>query len=358
MRLFARALKEALRYWKMLVLGASMLLRGRGAVAREYRRHLSDHRDHAPRRIAARFQPAHSAESEATIQRLTGEIAALEAQAPAANRPRELSRRIDALRGQVQTEQYHLRSSRWLQPYLDRFLPGKAFPTVLLIVAFVLGRHGGQANLVARRHDARQLRVAIDRPRHADANFQQGADAGSGRLQYASAPAAFPRTSCKRPTCWPAASRISTAGRFNEPLRIIVCLVGAMVVSWRLTLLRFFARRRRCFSIVWLNRKMREHVAAFLEPLARLPPRDARSLRLAANRAGIHDGRLRTRAVPRRHEGNAAIRDLAAYYNALANPLTEIFGIGMLCTALAVTAYLILNQETTHLRHHDRLRSR
>ena len=37
----------------------------------------------------------------------------------------------------------------------------------------------------------------------------------------------------------------------------------------------------------------------------------------------------------------------AAYYNALANPLTEIFGIAMLLTAMAVTSYLILNRATS-----------
>ncbi|MEM8865599.1 MAG: ABC transporter ATP-binding protein, partial [Planctomycetota bacterium] len=38
---------------------------------------------------------------------------------------------------------------------------------------------------------------------------------------------------------------------------------------------------------------------------------------------------------------------LARFYEALASPLTELLGMGMLCTGLMTSSYLVINQETT-----------
>jgi ATP-binding cassette subfamily B protein/subfamily B ATP-binding cassette protein MsbA len=38
---------------------------------------------------------------------------------------------------------------------------------------------------------------------------------------------------------------------------------------------------------------------------------------------------------------------LGQFYNVLTNPLTEVFGVAMLCTALAAAAYLVISGETT-----------
>src|SRR4029079_1790285 len=36
----------------------------------------------------------------------------------------------------------------------------------------------------------------------------------------------------------------------------------------------------------------------------------------------------------------------AAFYHSMASPVTELLGVGMLCTGVVVSAYLVINQET------------
>ena len=137
------------------------------------------------------------------------------------------------------------------------------------------------------------------------------------------------------------------AAQLNEPLRIVACLVGAMIISWRLTLLSLVFAPLSSFSIVWLNRKIRNISRSFinrshgyhhvmLEVFSSLQTVQAYTMEdYERERFSGATKQLRHTAI------------LAAYYNALANPITEIFGIGMLCTALAGAAYLLINHQTT-----------
>ena len=233
-----------------------------------------------------------------------------------------------------------------MQPYLDRFLPGKAFPTVLLIVAFVLA--GTVLKQILALTDtmlvnyvslsiARDMRMRIfnkalilDRAgfnTHGTSGFSthiiQTTDLLAGGITN------------------------FFGGAFNEPLRIIVCLTGAMIVSWRLTLVSLIFTPIVLYLIVKLNRRVRSTSRHFLQ---RSRGYNHVMLEvfgmLQTVQAYTMEGyeRERFRVVTKDMRRSAL---LAAYYNALANPLTEIFGIGMLCTSLAVTSYLILNQETS-----------
>jgi ATP-binding cassette subfamily B protein/subfamily B ATP-binding cassette protein MsbA len=135
-------------------------------------------------------------------------------------------------------------------------------------------------------------------------------------------------------------------GAVSEPMRILACLCGAWLISWRLTLISLVFAPLVAFLMLWLNRRIR-----------------AISIRVLKRSLGFHHvmlevfhsiltvqaytmedferGRFRESTKDMKR---AAIK--AQFYNALTNPLTEVFGMAMLCTALAASAYLVINGET------------
>ena len=135
-------------------------------------------------------------------------------------------------------------------------------------------------------------------------------------------------------------------GLVTEPLKILACLGCALLVSWRLTLACLVLAPVVGFLMVWLNRRMRSistgilsqskgyhHVllealnnvltvqAYTMEPFERQRFRDCTGDMLTM---GMH----------------------YSFYRALANPITEVLGIGMVATSIAVGAWLVINQET------------
>ena len=218
----------------------------------------------------------------------------------------QLNLQLEMLRGRLQAEQYALGSSEKLQPYLDKFLPSKPFPTVLLIVSLVVLSTllkqilsisdtllvSSVSQTIARDMRLRIFNKALvlDRP-------------GFNTLGISGFTTQIMQTTDGL------AGGITDfyGGALNEPLRIVACLTGALVISWRLTLLSLIFAPLAAFSIVWLNRRIRG-IAQRGKPCAGLPPCNARGFQFAADGAGLYDGGIRTRAVPPLDQGNAANR--------------------------------------------------
>ena len=134
-------------------------------------------------------------------------------------------------------------------------------------------------------------------------------------------------------------------GAVTEPLKIIACLGGAFCISWQLTLACLTLAPVVGFLMVWLNRKMRcleEHSCSSTW----FSSRDARSTNNvltvqaytmeAFERDRFRDSTNHMMKIGLRHN----------FYRALANPITEVLGIGMVATSIAVGAWLVINQET------------
>jgi ATP-binding cassette subfamily B protein/subfamily B ATP-binding cassette protein MsbA len=144
------------------------------------------------------------------------------------------------------------------------------------------------------------------------------------------------------------ASGITTVygGAVTEPLKIITCLGGAFLVSWRLTLACLTLAPVVGFLMVWLNRRMR-HISknilsrsrgfhhVLLEALNNVLTVQAYTME------DFERQRFRTCTSDMMRTGM-----WHSFYNALANPITEILGIGMVATSIAVGAWLVINQET------------
>jgi ATP-binding cassette, subfamily B, bacterial MsbA len=269
-------------------------------------------------------------------------LAAPETAPPEAAR---LRGRLDRIEIDSRREEVVLRSARTLAPWLDRFLPRDAFTTVLAVVSLIVFttflKHVfllASTMLVSwvAMDISRGLRVRVfDKAMELDrAQFMQRGSAGFlAQLTH---------------TTDMLASGITAfyGGAVTEPLKILACLGGALCISWQLTLACLTLAPVVGFLMVWLNRRIRgiskqilsrsqgfHHV--LLETLNNVLTVQAYTMEDFERRRfrGCTDDMLRT--------GMAH-----TFYFALANPITEILGIGMVATSIAVGAWLVINQET------------
>ena len=135
-------------------------------------------------------------------------------------------------------------------------------------------------------------------------------------------------------------------GAITEPFKIVACLGCAMAVSWRLTLACLVLAPVVGFLMVWLNRRMR-NVSQFV---------------LSQSKGYHHvlleslNNVLTVQAYTMEDFEKKRFRDCTGdmlrvgmhhtFYRTLANPITEVLGIGMVATSIAVGAWLVINQET------------
>lgn len=135
----------------------------------------------------------------------------------------------------------------------------------------------------------------------------------------------------------------------REPLKMIACLAGAAYISWQLLLLTLLIVPLAAVSIRWLARSIKRVVRRGMEEMSVMYGRleeTFRSIRVvkAFTREGFERAKFRktNRAYCRK-----AIK--IAKYESLTNPLTELFGILMVCVALVAGAYLVMGERTTLL---------
>jgi subfamily B ATP-binding cassette protein MsbA len=346
MHYFLRALREAAKSWPLLVAaffcsagvaalwGANIAalfpiievtLNGESLQSWNTRRI-----DEAEKKIAA---------SQAEIGRLE---AALAGGGPA---PADARATIDTLALVAVKEQAVLSSARSLGPWIERFMPSDPFKTVLLVVTFVVVstflKHGfllANTLLVSwvAMSISRDIRLkifdkalALDRAqfmRHGSAGFMAQITATADML----------------------ASGITTVygGAVTEPLKIAACLAGAVCISWQLTLACLTLAPVVGFLMVWLNRRIRSVSGSIL----------SRSMGFHHVLLEALNNVLTVQAYTmeefERERFRGCTRDMMkigirhAFFHALANPITEILGIGMVASSIAIGAWLVINQET------------
>jgi len=257
----------------------------------------------------------------------------------------KLRNRLDSLDLTRRGEEAIVYSGEKLRPWLDRFLPVDPFKTVLLVVVFVVVstflKHllllgstlivGWVAMNISRniRLKVFDKALELDRAqfmRHGSAGFMAQVTSTSEML----------------------ASGITSVygGAVTEPLKILACLGCAMMVSWRLTLACLLLAPVVGFLMVWLNRRIRAISKGVL----------ARSMGFHHVLLEALNYVLTVQAYTMEEFERQRFRNCTAdmlrtgmwhtFYHALANPITEILGIGMVATSIAVGAWLVINQET------------
>ncbi|MFM8735326.1 MAG: ABC transporter ATP-binding protein [Pirellulales bacterium] len=349
MHYFLRALREAARSWPLL---AAALLCSAGVAALW------------GANIAALFpiievtlkgdslqswNERRIEEAHARIATANASMADLEARLAAGiddpGERRKARNLLDALRLATRGDETIAISGEKLTPWLDRLLPRDPFQTVLLVVAFVVVstfvKHlllMGSTLLVSwvAMNISRNIRLKVfDKALELDrAQFMRWGSAGF-MAQVTS-------------TSDMLASGITSVygGAVTEPLKIVTCLGFAFMVSWRLTLACLTLAPLVGFLMVWLNRRMRSV-----------------SQNILSRSKGFHHVLLEalnnvltvqayTMEDFERERFRTCTRDMMrtgmwhSFYHALANPITEILGIGMVATSIAAGAWLVINQET------------
>jgi ATP-binding cassette subfamily B protein/subfamily B ATP-binding cassette protein MsbA len=253
--------------------------------------------------------------------------------------------RLDTLALRARGDEAIVYASRKLAPWLDRYLPTDPFTTVLWVVVFVVVstfvKHaflltGTLLVSWVAMNISRDLRLKVfDKALALDrAQFMRSGSAGF-MAQVTS-------------TSDMLASGITSVfgGAVTEPLKIMACLGGAVCISWQLTLACLTMAPLVGFLMVWLNRRIRGISKGIL----------TRSLGFHHVLLEALNNVLTVQAYTmedfEKQRFRSCTRDMMktgmwhTFYFALANPITEILGIGMVATSIAVGAWLVINQET------------
>jgi subfamily B ATP-binding cassette protein MsbA len=253
--------------------------------------------------------------------------------------------RIDALNLSMRGDEAIVYSSKKLQPWIARFLPTDPFTTVLWVVGFVVvSTFLKHAFLLANTlivswvamNISRDLRLKVfDKALELDrAQFMRNGSAGfMAQVTGTSDMLASGITSV-------------FGGAITEPLKIIACLAGAFCISWQLTLACLTMAPIVGFLMVWLNRRIRGISKSILDR-----SRGFHHVLLEALNNVLTVQAYTMEDFERQRFRNCTGDMLKtgmmhSFYHALANPITEILGIGMVATSIAVGAWLVINQQT------------
>lgn len=348
MKYFSQALKDAWRHWSVLAAAMACSL----AVAALWGLN-----------IAALFpiiQTTLNGESlqswnqqrieraESDLASHESELAAIEKKlADAKDGPRQV---LEIERGKIAAQVKKDRlTAEWagkIQPLFERWMPNTPFSTVVLVVCLVAGATALKQVLAVMNQMlvsyvsqsiGRDVRsrifnkaLALDRPTF----NRQGISGFTAHITHTT-------------------DMLSTGitnfygGAVTEPLRILACLMVAAFISWRLTLASLIFAPLAAFLMLHLNRRIRSLSYRVLD----------RALGFHHIMLEVFNGLHTVQAYSmeeferdRFRKATGSIKRtamLATFYNALSSPITELLGMGMLCTGLCVSSYLVIFRATS-----------
>jgi ATP-binding cassette subfamily B protein/subfamily B ATP-binding cassette protein MsbA len=135
----------------------------------------------------------------------------------------------------------------------------------------------------------------------------------------------------------------------REPIKMVVCLAGAAYLSWQLLLVTLLLVPFAAICIRWLARSIKRVVRRSMEEMSNLYAKleeTFRSIRVVKVFTRENLERAKFHHINRTYCAKAI---KIAKYESLTNPLTELFGILMVCIAIVVGAYLVIGNRTTLL---------
>jgi ATP-binding cassette subfamily B protein/subfamily B ATP-binding cassette protein MsbA len=258
---------------------------------------------------------------------------------------RELSLQLDVLRTKIGIGRAKASMARRLQPWFDRLLPTRPFPTVLLIVSLVavatffkqflmisntmLASYVSQSIARDVRERIFDRAIALDRP-----GFDtHGISGFTAHITHTTDMLANGMTNFY-------------GGAITEPLRIISCLFFACMFSWRLTLASLVFAPLAAFLILHVNRQIR---SLSLRVLGRSMSFHHVMLEVFNSLLTVQANTMEDFERDRFRKSTGQIKRIclkATFYNALTSPVTELLGMGMLCMGVVVSGYLVIYQET------------
>jgi subfamily B ATP-binding cassette protein MsbA len=259
--------------------------------------------------------------------------------------PSNMRRRLSYLTSQIAAEETALLRFRKLQPWIHHYLPGEPFPTlVLVVVALVAGTMVKAVFLVTNvlmvdritqlvTFDLRKLlyrrtlRLSLD-------SF--GEQRTSKLLSHFT-----------HDMEWASIGLKTVYGRaIREPLKIVTCLTGAALVSWRLLLFCLIITPAAMYLINLLAKSVKRANRRAMDKMADLYGILCESL------SGIQAVKAFTMERAERRRFHHAAKEYMrkqlriAFYNSFTKPSTELMSIGVVGLAILAGGYLVLYQET------------
>ena len=343
MKNFQRSLRDAFRFWPLLVL-ATLCSVGTGALwginigalfpVIEVTIAGEPLQDWIDREIDS----AHSRISDVQLQ-----VAEIEAKSTPLERRDALQ--LEMLQTQLMTEKASLASSQKLKPWVDDYLPTSPFQTVVLVMVMLLIgtvlKHVFQlintytVALVAARI-GRQIRQKI----FAKAlMMDQAGFAGYGNSGFVA--------HITHTTDMLTNGIVSVyGGAIREPLKLLSCLIGASLICWRLMLLSLIIVPVVALLIWVLSRALKKICHSLLEKSMGLHHVMLESLgnirTVQAYTSEPHEQKRFDKATLDMQRFSVRI----VFLNALNRPVTEVLALGMMGTAIIAGSYLVMNQTT------------
>ena len=256
-----------------------------------------------------------------------------------------VERQIRIQQDRVTAEDAFLVRARWFQPHLHRWMPEDPFDTLLLIIGVlvfgtimkVLLLFAGQL-LVARLAESAALDLRQQfYGRMLDIDLAAANQLGQGDLM---------NRFTANITAVSLGIRLLLGKAIREPLKMIVCLIGAALVCWRLLILTLIVVPLAGYLISRLAKSLKRANRRAMQEMSNVYGSISETLRglrvvKAFTMEQVEQKRFQTTA---NEYFRKAMR--IARYDALISPLNELTAIAIISVAILVAAYLSLNWET------------
>ncbi len=293
----------------------------------------------------ARERIAHSEKSRIAIQ---SEIDVLERKKVSGESDKDRyvrENRISHLKLRLEAEEKVVTTTRYLQPYIESYLPNDAFQTLVLIAMFlVVGTVIKDLFLVSNMLLVQRFSETTTLELRNQV-FQHTMKMGLGVFNKDRTGDLMSRFTGDIGTI--GATIAFLFGRaLREPLKAIVCLVGALWVSWQLMLFSFMVAPLALFLTYTLAKSIKRANRRAMEESSQL------FRRLLQSFSGIYAVKAYTME---KHENNRFRRTTREvyrksmkimFYHSMTKFSDEVLGICVVSISILAGGYLVLNQET------------
>lgn len=132
----------------------------------------------------------------------------------------------------------------------------------------------------------------------------------------------------------------------REPLKMIACLAGAALISWRLLLLTFVFIPLVGYIIAWLGKKIKKVVRNSMQEMVFMYARIGETLRSIRIIKVFNQERFERAKFRRTNRANFVRAMKTTKYGSMVSPLTETLGMTILVVTILFGAYLVITGET------------
>lgn len=252
---------------------------------------------------------------------------------------------IHRISSRIEAEQRAAAVFRFIKPYIDHYVPSDAFAALALVILLVLIGTAiknlflvGNTVLVSRlaQTAAFDIRTKFYR-RTLQLDLASFNKSGSADLM-----SRFTNDL----NCLTDGLNVIFGKLIREPLKMVACLVGAALISWRLLIFSLIVAPVAGLLIGWLAKAIKRANRRAMEEMAVIYTRLEETFQaikiVKAFTAETHEQRRFHRTSETYYYKSMRI----AWYDSFAKPITEIMGIITICLALLSGAWLVLSNET------------